>query len=72
MTLRKETPTNATDIAIIIAAAANAAGVLVGVGKLNQHLTDVRDDMRALRHDVQSCLQTMLLLIKPGNPGEPR
>lgn len=61
----------ATDIAIIIAAGANAAGVLIGVGALNQKLTDVRDDMRALRSDVQNALQTLLLTHKPGNPGEP-
>lgn len=71
VTLRKELTTTATDITIIIAAAANAAGIVVGLGQLKQALADIRDDVRAQRHELQSCLQTLLLLIKPGNPGEP-
>jgi hypothetical protein len=63
---------NATDIAIIIAAGANAAGIIVGIGQLKQSMSDIRDDIRAQRQELQSCLQTLLLLIKPGNPGEPR
>lgn len=63
---------NATDIAIIIAAGANAAGIIVGIGQLKQSMADIRDDIRAQRQELQSCLQTLLLLIKPGNPGEPR
>lgn len=72
VTLRKELTTTAPEITIIIAAAANAAGIIVGLGQLKQSLSDIRDDIRAQRTELQSCLQTLLLLIKPGNPGEHR
>ena len=60
----------ASDIAIIIAAAANAGAVLIGLGRLQGKIEDVRQDMRSLSQDTRSCLQTLLLLIKPANPGE--
>ena len=68
---RTEVATSGTEIAIVIGAAANAAGVIVGLGRVQQSLTDIRDDIRATREEVSSCLKTLLLLIKPGNPGQP-
>jgi len=68
---RKEHTTSAADIAVLIAAGANAAGVLLGVGAISQKLTDVRDDMRQIRQDIQSCLQTLVLRQTPGNQGKP-
>jgi len=47
-------------IAILIAAAANAATVILGVGKLQQKLDDVRDDMREIRTSIQNCLQALV------------
>lgn len=64
---RKEHTTTASEIAIVIAAGANAAGVILGLGQLKQALTDIRDDIRALRTENQSFLQTLLVCIK-GNP----
>jgi glutamate dehydrogenase/leucine dehydrogenase len=48
-------------IAVIIAASANAAGVIVAVGQLSQKLTDVRDDMREIRNAIQNCLALVIL-----------
>jgi glycerol dehydrogenase-like iron-containing ADH family enzyme len=61
-----------TDIAVIVGAAAEVATLIAGIGSLSSKISEMRDDTRALRQDIQSCLQTMLLLIKSGNPGEPR
>ena len=47
-------------IAILIAAAANAATVILGVGKLQQKLDDVRDDIREIRTSIQNCLQALV------------
>jgi hypothetical protein len=61
----------AGDITIIIAAAAQAASVIIGIGALNQKLTDVRDDMRELRGSLQNFLQILAVSRCPPPPETP-
>jgi hypothetical protein len=61
---------SATDIAIIIAAGANAAGVIIGLGQLRQSLADVRDDIREMRASLQAFLQAMALKQPPSHEGK--
>ena len=61
---------SATDIAIIVAAGANAAGVIIGLGQLRQSLDDVRDDIREMRASLQAFLQAMALKQSPADTGK--
>jgi hypothetical protein len=59
-----------TAIAIISAALVQAGAVVIALGRIQQGISDVRDDMRAIRQDIQSCLTTLLLVKQAGSPGE--
>jgi hypothetical protein len=52
---------NAESVAVIIAAGAQAASVILGIGQLTQKLADVREDMREIRSSLQSCLQILVI-----------
>lgn len=67
---REEHCTTATEISVIVAAGANAAGVILGIGRIQQAVSDIRDDINGVRQDIQSCLQTLLLTKQAGPPGE--
>jgi hypothetical protein len=60
-----------SETAIIIAAATNAAGVLLGLGAVRQAINDIRDDIRGVRTDVQHCLETLIITARTGNSDKP-
>lgn len=51
----------ASDVAVIVAAAAQAATVILGIGRLRQSLSDVRDDVKDMRAALQSFLVALAL-----------
>lgn len=55
-------------IAVLVAAGAQALTVLLGLGRVQQAIKDVRDDMRETRMSIQSCLQALILAGHPANP----
>jgi hypothetical protein len=54
---------SAGDIAIIIGASVQAASVILGLGKIQGCIKDIRDDMRETRTSLQSFLLTQVSLL---------
>lgn len=72
---RQETTITGTEVAIIIGAGTNAIGVILAAGqisgKLISKLDDMREDMRSIRQDIQSCLTTLIITAHDGKPIKP-